>query len=212
VDEVVAGVEGMIDRFGEGWAVGAMQALIPELRAHGFPDASRALAERCIERINELVVTLSPEEVREKGYVPYHLGACSRWAGRPAQARTLYEEALAADDFPPWDRRSRYAARLSILAAERGDRAEADRYLQEYLQEITGSPRPEGAPADGQEPPGLLTQAKIAALLGEREQALAFLGRHVAGRTAMREQLHRMIEFESLWDDPEFEELIRPRD
>ena len=34
----------------------------------------------------------------------------------------------------------------------------------------------------------------------------------VAGRTALRDQLHQMIEFESLWDDREFEELIRPRD
>ena len=34
----------------------------------------------------------------------------------------------------------------------------------------------------------------------------------VAGRTALRDQLHQMIEFESLWDGREFEELIRPRD
>ena len=41
---------------------------------------------------------------------------------------------------------------------------------------------------------------------------LRFLGRHVARRTATRDQLHRMIEFESLWDDPEFRELIRSKD
>ena len=56
----------------------------------------------------------------------------------------------------------------------------------------------------------LLCRASIAARLGERDKALDLLREALAAGT-LAHLLHSDTDFESLWDDPEFQELIEPK-
>jgi hypothetical protein len=59
-----------------------------------------------------------------------------------------------------------------------------------------------------------LWRARIAALLGDRDEAMALLRQVMDGMTPTSDQaswLHRDIDFESLHDYPPFRELMRPK-
>jgi tetratricopeptide (TPR) repeat protein len=132
------------------------------------------------------------EELRwELAWVLYD---AERWD----DALRLFEE--LAEEYPDdfW-----YLAPLGKLAARRGDREEAVR-ISEGFRSV--------------EPPQLesnatLVRASIAALLGDREEAMTLLqqaiDRGVPGDFWV--SLHRDIDFDSLHDYPPFQELIRPK-
>ena len=54
-------------------------------------------------------------------------------------------------------------------------------------------------------------RACIAAVLGEREDAMALLRQAIAEGVGYGSYLHVEIDLESLWDDPDFIELLRPK-
>jgi len=56
-----------------------------------------------------------------------------------------------------------------------------------------------------------LWRARIAALLGDREQAVELLRQSFNEGNSLRLDLHRDIDFESLREYPPFQELMRPK-
>ncbi len=55
-------------------------------------------------------------------------------------------------------------------------------------------------------------QAKIAAALGNKDQAMVFLGRAFSEGTSMDDWIHREPAFRSLSDHPPFQALLQPAD
>ncbi len=174
-----------------------------ELRAHGYPDAARAVLQRALDWLE----ARPAEEAQQIGSGYSHssyshlVGDClyklERWEG----ARTLYEELLAES---PQDTVA--LARLGAIAVRQGDAARA-RAISDQLAEHPG----------GQ----TLGRARIAALLGEREDAMAFLREayHQIGTTGINRnwgwfvmQRHWEMDLESLHGYPPFELFMRPRE
>ena len=94
-----------------------------------------------------------------------------------------------------------------ILAARRGDRAEAHRLLARNDSSLSGS----GRVAHGW---AQVAHARVAAILGDREEAVVYLRRAMpfVGFDLDGISLHTDIDFDSLRDYPPFVELVRPRD
>jgi tetratricopeptide (TPR) repeat protein len=100
------------------------------------------------------------------------------------------------------DRRdnSAYLGLAGAVAARRGDRKAARKAYDQLAR----------MPADeGQVP---LLRARIAALLGEREQALGLLRDAVAKGVPFGTGLHRDMDFETLRGWPAFDDFVKPRD
>jgi tetratricopeptide (TPR) repeat protein len=131
-------------------------------------------------------------------------------AERWGDALRLYKE--LAEEYPE---NTEYLAGLGRLAARRGDREDALR-ISEELRSVE---RPHLDPIHA------LERARIAALLGNREEAMTLLQqaidqgvncdrRHpMVGDRLLGHQVHphRDIDFESLRDYPPFQEFLRPK-
>jgi tetratricopeptide (TPR) repeat protein len=174
-----------------------------ELRAHGHAQ----LADSVIERI------FTWEESRPEGEATgvedrIYLAAALYMAGQLVVARDSLE-ALARQE----PSNVNVQGYLGVVAVRQGDMAEATR-VYEWLQAVE-DPYVLGV--------NTLWQARIAALNGEPERALAHLSdafdaglNHVGtglNRWASRTSgawLHRDIDFESLREHPAFQELVKP--
>jgi tetratricopeptide (TPR) repeat protein len=174
-----------------------------ELRAHGHRDAGRRVLQRTIEWIQ----ARPPEEVRQEGWAwlafayRYSLAVGLYKLGHWEEARAVYEELLAEG----WSGDTLALAGLGAIAARQGnvERAQA---ISEQLAE-----RPGGQP---------LGRAHIAALLGEREEAVRLLRealRHDGPRGINSDwgtfmlRRHQDTDLEPLRDYPPFELFLRPR-
>jgi tetratricopeptide (TPR) repeat protein len=158
--------------------------------AHGY----EAQAQRVFERAIEWSEDRSPEEASTQS-VRSLLAYALYEAGRLDESRALYEELardFAANPF--------YGACLGIVAAKRGDRAEAIR-TSEWVAGLD-SPRVRTRS---------FWRAIIAAHLGEREQAVQLLRVYFNEVGFDPIYLHTSA-FASLRDYPPFEELMRPKD
>ena len=118
------------------------------------------------------------------------------WAGRwndvSSMVATLAREDPANVDYMGW---------LGVLAARRGDAAEARR--------VAGRLRALGRPYTfGSD---TYWRACIAAQLGEKQQAVELLQQAFTEGYWFQTQLHRTIDLEPLWDYPAFKELLRPK-
>ena len=161
-----------------------------ELWAHGHQEMSRELFEEaigwCRSRLRE------GEDLR--AYLADYLYRVERWD----EAEALYRE-LAEQD--PGN--ATYLAGLGRVAARRGDRAAAMR-ISEQLRTMDDRYWERDRTAG---------RARIAALLGDREEATALL------RLALDQGydfgytvwVHRDSDLESLWDYPPYQELMRPK-
>jgi tetratricopeptide (TPR) repeat protein len=161
------------------------------LRAYGHMEASRAIAERALEYLENR----PPEETVTRTHrfrralILYGL---ERWDDAYAIVEKLVEEDPSALDA---------LGLLGTLSARRGDTAEASRVSQ-VLEGAAG-------PFDG----GNTTywRACIAALLGEKGRAVDLLRQaHQEGRYLGIGMMIDM-DLESLRDYPQFQEFIRPR-
>jgi hypothetical protein len=90
--------------------------------------------------------------------------------------------------------------RLGVVAARLGDGKEAER-ISALLQDVEGFTW--GEPS--------FYQALIAAQLGRTGRALQLLRQALADGLSVGDLLWKSSEFESLWDNPEFQELVRPK-
>jgi hypothetical protein len=90
---------------------------------------------------------------------------------------------------------------LGVIAAIRGDAAEAMRIS--HALPVGESPRAVAW--------GLFWQASIAAHLGEDDRAVELLAEAFSKGYPYGFAFHNSMEFEPLWDDPPFQELIEPK-
>ncbi len=162
-----------------------------ELYAHGHKDASREVFARTIEWYR----SRPADEKKTEGF--QNSLANAFYSGRQwEEARKIFET-LAADHPDNID----YQGYLGALAARRGDRSQAMK-ISEELSNI-----------DRRYLFGNHTywRACIAALLGEKERAVALLEESFSQGRRYDVDLHRNIDLEPLWDYPPFMEILRPK-
>jgi tetratricopeptide (TPR) repeat protein len=163
-----------------------------ELQAHGHPEAGRTAAERAVSWYRA-----QRSEAQGQPEYRYPLGRALELLGEYGQADSLMR-GLVAEDPGNVD----YLGVLGVLAARRGDRAEAqgiDRELAGMtLPYLTGFPT--------------YYRAEIAAVLGDRERAVELLRDAIAhGAVDPWEHLHSEPAFAGLHGYPPFDELLRPK-
>jgi DNA-binding SARP family transcriptional activator/TolB-like protein len=166
-----------------------LQWVAEELRVHGHPDEAREVFDEAIAWYQSQPSQTEALQVRW-GWALYY---AERWD----VAQQLFEE--LAEEYP--ENRECLAA-LGLLAARRGDRAEAAR-ISEQLRSSGNNLSKQNR----------WYRARIAAVLGEKEQAIALLQQDVDMVPPQDRYLwvHRGIDFESLRDYPPFQEFMRPK-
>ena len=168
-----------------------MERAALELRAHGHAAAAADAANRAIDWYRG-----RPPEEQATSSSRYALARALYLVARWSDARTAFER-LASER--PDD--VNYLTYVGALAARRGDRAEAmristrlDSLRQPYLR--------------GRH---TLGRARIAAVSGERERAVALLREAFQQGQQHNPAVHTIGDLESLRDYPPFQELLRPR-
>jgi serine/threonine protein kinase/tetratricopeptide (TPR) repeat protein len=167
-----------------------MRAGALELRAHGFIDASHKELEKALSWYH----TWAPEQLKT---LRHGLGETLFLAGQIEEARKIFEQLAkeAPDDID-------YHGRLGVLAACRNDKDEAQK-VSRWLGNLN---RPL---LNGDH---LIWQARIAALLGERDRSVAFL-REAFGQGARYGIVwHRDPDLESLHDYAPYKELMKVKE
>ncbi len=169
----------------------AMVSAAIELHEHGHPKAATRLAEHSLEIFREST---------SQGHSHEGFGDCCFDAmyltGRPEEAYALVLGSAHA-----WTDPLERASVLGVAAARAGHAGEARKQLM-ALAELQ-RPVQYGAVA--------FAQARIAAQLGEREQALHLLRRALVNGFWDYPALRRCLDFERLRDDPEFRRLAEPK-
>lgn len=171
--------------------------LAQELLAHGHARTAREVVQAGLAYFGA-----PPPSADERSW----LAARARlleMAGRWDAARSIWERLAAR-----YPEHQEYRARLGVLAARRGDRAEADS-IDAWLGGF-GSSFGAG-PFDVNGGP-LIWRARIAAQLGERDRATALIRRALDG--GMRHGyllLHAVKDLDPLRGYPPFDALLRPR-
>ncbi|UCE19573.1 MAG: protein kinase [Gemmatimonadota bacterium] len=169
------------------WSPGlVMCGAAAELRVRGYKEEAKAIAERAVAWYQN----------RGTGDNRYSLARSLYLAERWQEAEAIFE-GLSAEEPDDID----YMGFLGTLAARRGNR-EGARQISEELKRI--------------ERPYLYGdhtywRACIAALLGEREQAVALLRESFAQGYNYGVLLHNDMDLEPLRDYRPFQELIRPK-
>jgi hypothetical protein len=115
-----------------------------------------------------------------------------RWDDAESAFNALAEESPEVADFRSY---------LGVLAARRGDREEAQRVAL-WLENID---RPY---LSGEH---TLGRARIAAVLGERDHAVALLRQAFAQGLSWFQMEGFQFDFDALRDQPEYQELVRPK-
>ena len=168
-----------------------MREAVMELYAHGHKDAARDVAAKAVEWSRS-----RPEDEKKTENYRITLANALYSAGQWEEAGNIFETLAAAH---PED--IDYQGFLGALAARRGDRARAMK-ISEELSKID-RPYLFGGHT--------YWSACIAALLGEKERAVALLRESYGQGRYFGVDLHRDIDLESLWDYPPFMEILRPK-
>jgi tetratricopeptide (TPR) repeat protein len=157
------------------------------LRDHGYHAGAHEFFDEAIAWYE----SQAPNNEALRGSLAEVLYQAERWD----EALPLYEELAAENPEVPT-----YLGALGRLAARRGDRDEALR-VSEELRSAQFTPIEMMS--------ATLERAKIAALLGDREEAMTLT--RAVGQIQHAAIRHRDIDFESLRDYPPFQELMRPK-
>lgn len=180
---------------GSGTEPGAVLAnLAAELRAHGTHDASVRLLERA--RAWEAA---QPRALRTSVAGRLLLGRLLYLSERWEEAAEVW--AAMDRDSLPLATRVRAAERLGAAAARQGDTDRA-RHQARRLEELS-DPALNGR--------ATLGRARIAALLGDRAEAVELLRRALSEGVAYGLWLHRDMDLEALRDAAAYRELVRPK-
>ncbi len=169
-----------------------MHEAASELKAHGYPDEAKRIANQAVEwyqnRPSEEAATLDYRYQLARNFY-----TAERWSDAERLFESLSKE--KPDDID-------YKGHIGTLAARRGDRSGALK-ISDELKNINR--------------PYLLGQhtywrARIAALLGESQRAVALLNEAFAQGQGFGVNLHRDTDLESLRNYKPFQELLRPKD
>ncbi|UCC41573.1 MAG: tetratricopeptide repeat protein, partial [Candidatus Aminicenantes bacterium] len=161
-----------------------------ELRARGYRQASLQVLERAFKWFESR--TKEESETRShRVRLARALYTAERWEEAQDIFEALHEEFPDEIDYLGW---------LGVVAARRGDKEEAVR-ISSLLENI-----------DRLYIFGLHTywRARIASLLGEKENAVRIL-REALAQGVYYSALHPSMDFEPLQDYPPFKELIKPK-
>jgi tetratricopeptide (TPR) repeat protein len=169
------------------------QCLALELRAHGHSDDAQDMLDKVVTWYRAHP-DVDPASSDDNPCLWIHLSAPYH-AGRLDEAKVDYERLAAADST-----RVKAWAGLGAFAARRGDRLEVAR-IDRWLANRTGS----RGQAD-------YARARMAALLGNREQAVALLRAAFDSGLKGRHTIHIDPDLESLRDYPPYQELMRPKE
>jgi tetratricopeptide (TPR) repeat protein len=192
VEQVTQVIEDSLELQPGQWTAGyVMLVAAKELRAHGHPRDAREVAQRAVGWCRS-----RPEQERSTRDQRTDLAEALYSLGRWDEAQELYV-ALAEEDPDDLDARGR----LGSLAFRMGDIEEAERIYRELL----GLDRPFLFGAH------LMNAACIAAVRGEREQAVDLIREALAQGFSWDIWVHREPDFESLRDFAPFQELLRPK-
>ena len=169
---------------------GTMRLAAQELRAHGFDDASSSILNQAIQWYKHKI--FEEGGASERGGYARSLYNARRWG----EAKTLFES--LAKDFPDDYENQLW---LGLIAARQGDRGEALR-VSAMLQNLKEPYRY-----------GWHTylRACIAAVLGEKEQAMTLLRESFKQGNDYDLYLHRDMDLESLKDYTPFQEFMKPK-
>jgi len=171
------------------WTAGGLLRVTgEELIAHGKAEAGREILAQAINWYQNL-----PAE--EKETRRYSLAITLLSAGRVEDAIALFE-ALQHED----PDRLIVLGPLGLARALQGDRGNAERISAQL--EGTKVPYSFGGAA--------FWQAQIAAALGNKDQAMVFLGRAFSEGVTMDDWIHRAPAFRSLLDYPPFQAMLQP--
>ncbi|MCX6831838.1 MAG: serine/threonine-protein kinase [candidate division Zixibacteria bacterium] len=164
-----------------------------ELRAHGHEDQAMTLLDEAIRWYE----SQSPEKLDSlRGSYALTLNYARRWD----KAKTIYEE--LAKKFPKDSAAGQYyESVLGIIAARQGDRTRAME-VSEWLKNLR-VPYLFGE--------NTYNRACIAAILGDKEQAVALLKESFLQGKAFGLGVHKDFDFESLWDYQPFIEFLKPK-
>ena len=194
----------------EGWAAADVLLLAAvELRAHGHA----AAADTMLAQARDWLAARPPAEAASEAH-QVRVALVAYTAGRLADAQREFER-LAARGGPgrsgsvggaavmgdAWDQMD-YLGYVGAVAARQGNRDQALRVAQ-TLERVT-RPYLFGRPT--------VWRARIEALLGEREVAVALLREAFAKGYPHAHALHTDLAFESLRDYAPFQELLRPKE
>jgi DNA-binding SARP family transcriptional activator/TolB-like protein len=162
-----------------------------ELRAHGH----EALAREALERAERWYGSRPPDEKATRDHRRGDarvLGDLDRWADARARYAALFAEDSTSIE---------HLGALGVLSARLGRTAEAD----SIAARLVADPRPYtfGAPR--------MWAARIAALKGDREGAVALIRQALREGYARLHSLHSEHDLESLRDFPAFREILEPR-
>jgi tetratricopeptide (TPR) repeat protein len=175
-----------------------MRRVVYELRAHGFREEAQALAERTVAWF-ESGAGLSAG-TRCDPCEAYAFMAAERYE----KARDIFQELL--DENPEI---RGWTAALGVCAAHLGDRAtalEMDTMLVELGENIGPTGVPYGFRGSME-----IGRAGIAAQLGDQDHAIHLIQQAIAAGYNDYMWIHVDPAFEPLRDDPEFQEILRPK-
>jgi tetratricopeptide (TPR) repeat protein len=162
-----------------------------QLRAHGHMEAYQEIANRAVGWYQD---RLRLKEVNED--MRHDLATALYTAERWDEAQAVFEE-LAEDD----PENIEYQGRIGLLAARRGERDKALKIFKEL--ESIDRPYLFGDHT--------YMRARIASLLGEREQAVALLENAFAQGLLYGAYLHHEMDLEPLRNYKPFQELLKPK-
>jgi len=166
-----------------------------ELRTHGFPKAAKAMADRSVAWWDD-----HPEVPRRTDY-----SQCLMGAGQVEEAWTILEKFV---EEAPNDQLF-VLQRAGVCAARLGDRARALE-IDGRLVEL-GEADLESNGILGYHGVTEYRSAQIAARLGDHDRAINLLQQAVTAGFYNYLLIHRDPNFETLWDDPRFKEILRPK-
>jgi serine/threonine protein kinase len=172
---------------------GVRRIAAEELRAHSHEDQAMMLLDEAI-----LWYESQPPEKLDSLRDGYALTLYN--ARRWDKAKDVYEElakTFPKDSAAGWG----YEGWLGCIAARQGDRTRA-REVSEWLKNLN-LPYLFGA--------NTYQRACIAAILGDKEQAVALLKEGFLQGGAFSTGVHKDFDFESLWDYPPFIEFLKPK-
>jgi len=194
IDEVEQLVDDMLQAFQSGETGGVLMLQVArELRAHGYFAEGRAMADRAAEWYGRLLESEEDADSRE-GYLTALLVG-DRFEELVDEIRAL-QDPFNCDEFF-------FVALMGVGSAHTGDRATSMEAM-ERLETLSDCPAEHGGWAS-------YMQACIAAHLGDREEALRLVRRSFAEGFRYGIYHHNNPFNEPLRDDPEFQEILRPK-
>jgi serine/threonine-protein kinase len=197
--EVSAGLDTVFALSRDGWLTPAYAAVwvSSELRAHGYNDLAATAVQRAIAWYRSRPADeRASQEWRE--WFAETLYLAGNWTAADTAFKSLLHQFPASFGYPD---NAYYLGRIGAIAAHRGDELTAKQMSKKLIATDRYQSRP------GQE--SRLYRARIAALLGDRDEAMRLLTAAYGPSGGI--ELHEDADFEGMKSYPPFREFVRPK-